>query len=431
MRNAHKAIFFLKSFATGVLTPVLALMLLAHGATFATLSLLLGAYSLTVVVAEFPSGLFADLYGRKKTFLLSGALSLLSYAVLLFSHSFAAVLCAIVANGLGRAFSSGSLDALVIDQAVETDAGSLAKVTGQLNMLESAGLAVGAIAGGLLAGVGTGYAGNLIANLCIYPALMLLTALCVREQPRARQERSDSGSNGLRQFARQARESLGFVAQRGVVRMLFLLAFVTGFALLSVETYWQPAFTATADASWGLGIVSCMGFVAVIGGSKCAQRLLLRWPRHEEAVLLALKALVGVGLISLFFAFHPVLFVSVYVIAYFFLGNGSVAESTLLNRAAPSDGRAGILSLFSLVLQIGGLFASLCGFFVSAWVGYRYLWLVAGAGLIMAAGVCFIARGAARARPGPAAEDRAAGPSCPQNNPAGDKPRAIFPASRR
>ncbi len=430
MRNTYKAIFFLKSFATGVLTPVLALMLLAHGATFATLSLLLGVYSLTVIVAEFPSGLFADLYGRKKTFLLSVALSLISCALLLFSHSFAGVLCAIVANGLGRAFSSGSLDALAIDEAVESDAGSLAKVTGQLNMLESAGLAVGAIAGGLLAGVGTGYAGNLIANLCIYPVLMLLTALCVRERPRARKE-SGVANNPMRQFVRQARESFGFLAQRGAVRMLFLLAFVTGFALLSVETYWQPAFTAMADASWGLGAVSCIGFAAVILGSKCAQRLLLRWPHHGEAVLLALKALFGVGLIALFFASHPLLFAVVYMIAYFFLGNGSVAESTLLNCAAPSDGRAGILSLFSLVLQIGGLFASLCGFFVSEWVGYRYLWLIAGTGLITTAGVCFIARGAARVRPGPAAEGRAAGPSCPQNNPAGDRPRAIFPASRR
>ena len=58
MRSASQAAIFLKNLAVGILAPVLVLGLLAHGATISTVSLLLGVYSLTVILAEFPSGAF-------------------------------------------------------------------------------------------------------------------------------------------------------------------------------------------------------------------------------------------------------------------------------------------------------------------------------------------------------------------------------------
>ena len=119
-------IVLLRNLALGVMAPVLSLTLLAHGATLGTLSLLMAVYSATVIVAEFPSGVFADLAGRKNAFLLSTALQMLSYGLLLSARSAPVLGLAMVANGLGRAFASGSIDALAIDQAGE---GALARVT--------------------------------------------------------------------------------------------------------------------------------------------------------------------------------------------------------------------------------------------------------------------------------------------------------------
>ena len=71
MRKSLQAILFIKSFGTGIVAPVLMLAMLSHGATVRDLSLLLGAYSFMVIAAEFPTGLFADLYGRKRAFIVS------------------------------------------------------------------------------------------------------------------------------------------------------------------------------------------------------------------------------------------------------------------------------------------------------------------------------------------------------------------------
>ncbi len=380
MRRSFQIIVFLKSFATGVMAPVLTLALLAHGASISTVSLLLGAYSFTVIAAEFPSGVFADLCGRKKAFLLSALLALLCYCLLLVSKTVPFLFVAMVIHGLSRAFSSGSIDALAIDDAV-SNGSALAKVTARLAILESAGLAAGALSGGFLSGLGVLYEGNLMANLAIYVLLSLLTVCCVREQPRVQAEQA----GGFRRFRLHVKESLSFAAQRGMVRMLFVFSFITGFALISIETYWQPALNALSPAPWLLGVVSFAGFFCVIFGSKAIERLLIKRPGGGPALLLGCKALVGICFILLVSQFRAHFFIAIYMLAYLFLGGGSVAESTLLNRAAPASQRASILSLFSFVLQVGALVASLCGYVVSAQTNFRNMWLIAGALLLLGA----------------------------------------------
>ena len=142
MNKPIQIIYFLKFFASGTIVPILSLMLLARGATIETISLIIGLYSVTVIAAEFPSGVFADLYGRKTSFLLSCVLYLISYSMFFFSRSAVILLIGMVVNGLSRAFSSGSIEALMIDHATEQCC-PLERVTARLAILESAGLAGG------------------------------------------------------------------------------------------------------------------------------------------------------------------------------------------------------------------------------------------------------------------------------------------------
>ena len=116
------------------------------------------------------------------------------------------------------------------------------------------------------------------------------------------------------------------------------------------------------------------------------ERLLLKRPEGGTVLLLILKALLGGCLVLLVSQFQVPFFIGVYMLAYLFLGGGSVAENTLLNQAAPASQRASILSLFSFVLQIGGLCASLIGYVVSAQTNFRNMWLIGGALLLIGAG---------------------------------------------
>ncbi len=385
MHKSIALIVLLKNLSTGILASVLSLALLQHGGSIQTISLLLGLYSFTVILTEFPSGVFADLYGRKTSFLLSAALCFFSYCVFLVSQSVGVLCLALVLNGLGRAFASGSIDALAIDQAGEHGQ-SLEWVTSRLAMLESAGLALGALLGGILSGIGSRYLGNIGVNAGIHVLLFFLTALFVHEAPRERQQEAVSGS--LRSFVSQAGGSLAFLKQRGTIRILTVFALLTGFALSSVETYWQPALLSMQPVYWIYGAVSFSGFAFVMGGSWLAERLLRRSAARGVALLLAIKALLGISLLLLFFPKGQFAFIAVYLVIYAFVGSGSVTENTLLNRLVPSSHRAGVLSLASLILQLGGLLAALCGYFVSTYSHFQTMWLIAGAALIVCALIC-------------------------------------------
>ena len=379
MRKAIQGILFLKSVATGILAPVLTLTLLQHGADIRTVSLFIGLYSATIILAEFPSGVFADLCGRKTSFLLSAALYIVSYGVLILSSNAALLVVSIVTNGLGRAFSSGSIDALAIDQSGDHGK-SLEWVTSRLAILESAGLAFGALSGGLLAGLGSRYLGNLSMNAMLYLVLFVLTLCFVREEKR--QYADHAARRGFQAFLHQSKTSLAFLMQPGVVRMLAVFALATGFALNAIETYWQPALNSMQAPYWLFGLVSFGGFGFVIFGSWLSERLLSRFGSRAVLLLLVIKSLFGVGMMLLTLQKSAFYFVAVYFAVYLFIGSGSVAESTLLNQAAPASHRAGILSLSSFVLQIGGLIAALCGYFISSYSKFQNIWLLAGAILL-------------------------------------------------
>ena len=376
MRKNLQAVTLLRSLSTGLISPVLTLMALAHGASILTLSLVNSAYAFTVIAAEFPSGVFADLFGRKRSFVVSSVCVLISYLLFIISHSFTMLLIAMVFHGLGRAFASGSIDALAIDET-STDA-ELVKVTSRLNVLESVGLSVGALAGGLLAGVGSGYMANLLACFTVISIMLLLTIFTIREVPPHQKQGQERPC--LREHLGK---SFGFMKQRGVIRMLIIFSVLSGLGMMAVETYWQPAVNDFNAAPWMLGVINFLGFGMVIVGSKLTEWLLTRKPRSGKGLMLLQKALWGGSLFGLWLSRGKTVFVGNYSLGYLFLGGASVAESTLLNREAPAAQRASILSLFSFLLQIGGLLGSLGSYWVVLQFGFRAIWPIMG-GLVIA-----------------------------------------------
>ena len=381
MRKEYQLLLFMRNLMTGIMAPVLMLLLLSRGADIASLSLVLGAFSLTVIITEFPSGVFADLYGRKNAFLLAMALMMASYGLLLLSQTTALLLPAIILHGLGRAFSSGSIDALALDEA--SDDAALARTSARISILESAGLALGALLGGALAGIGEAYSANLVLCLALSFALLLLSALLVRERRTPRPAAASKGRGALGQITLQMRDGLRFMIRRGTVRMLFLLGMFTGVVLFAVETYWQPALMAMNAPPWLLGVVTSAGFAAVMAGAKLSERLLVRKPNTVIGLMLLQKALLGAALLLLALLTRLEWFTAIYLLLYCTLGGAGVAESILLNRAAPPAQRAGILSLFSFVTQVGGLLASLLGFVITRQAGFQWVWIVNGIMMIL------------------------------------------------
>ena len=113
-------------------------------------------------------------------------------------------------------------------------------------------------------------------------------------------------------------------------------------------------------------------------GSWLSERLLRRNKTAGVGLLLLLKAPLGIILILFSFTSSQFSIIGIYLVLYLLIGGSGVVENTLLNQLAPARQRASILSLFSLVLQIGGVIASVIGFLISTYARFQNMWLLAG-----------------------------------------------------
>lgn len=377
---SHAAVFLLLNASVGLETPVLALMLLARGATLGTLPLVMGVTLVVTAVCEVPSGIAADAWGRRRLFFMAMILQIAAHLVLLLPASIAVVAVSSALRGLALAARTGTLEAIEIDRAVERHADATERCTaldtlnGRLALLESAGCGIGALAGGLLASLDARYV-LLIWCVVLVSACALAGALLLYPS-------DERGRTATHHSARQVLADMrGLLAAPGDIRLVLVLSASAGVIMLTVETYWQLSFQqlAGSGSEWMLGPVNCVGMVAAAAGSAAAMRagsafsqalghggrcrLYLLLHAAAALCLLALGAAPGIG---------P--FVVGYALYYVCIAARSVIEQTVLHNAVPSQERASMASIQSLSLRGGGALASAAGAGVVAACGVPGTW---------------------------------------------------------
>ena len=373
MKRIVQFLIFLNHFSVGLLAPVLNLMLLDRGASYQTLPLLYMVMASVILLFEIPSGICADLIGRKRVFILSGLFNTISFILLfLAKDSIILLFLSIALYGIGRAFASGSIDALIIDQAVvENGNKGLPRITARLSILEAVGLSLGSICGGFLANLGEGYSINLIIRTVSIILVMGLVQLFVDEVPHADENRKP--------FREHIREGIKVVLSSKAFAIAISGGFTVGLALSSVETYWQPAFiqvSGSEESNWMLGIIMFLGFAAVSGGNFLAQRVLGGQSKTNFRIHILSRGLLGASLVLFALQTSKAGYILLYTILYLSLGLGNIAELTIINSLTPSNIRASILSLYSFVIQIGLIASSLISSLTVRWIGFTGVWII-------------------------------------------------------
>ncbi|MEX1308201.1 MAG: MFS transporter [Eubacteriales bacterium] len=370
MKLKYKILLFLTSFSLGLILPVQSLLLMAHGCTLQTLGLALGAYAVAVIAAEVPTGVFADLYGRKAAFLTAILLSAASGVVLLVSSSFPAAMAALMLMGLGVAFASGSADALIIEKVqAQTKSKSLHQTVSTLRILEAAGLMVGAICGGFLPKT-SGYSLHIGLRLAL-TAIVFLLALFVLSEPKKTTQHAPSVKSHLIAM-RQILQT-----KNGIKTILFCIA-AFGFMQFMLETYWQPQLTDLADAGAQalLGVLSAASFGMTAVGSFVVSRIQSKKTAVYWAGYLLLALIMSAFVILLSCQTTPGGFAVVYLAIYLALGMVTVFEQTLIHSKISDSVRASMLSLTSFTARGGGVISSLVGASLIVRIDIASLWRI-------------------------------------------------------
>jgi DHA1 family quinolone resistance protein-like MFS transporter len=373
----------------------------ARGLDLFQVGLLMGIYSLTIVLLEVPTGGLADAIGRKPVAVLAYSFMTLSSIVFLFAFSFPVILAAFILSGVGRALSSGALDAWFVDelQAADPEAAlqpALAKA-GTFTLLA---LGIGALLGSLLprffshlpadgTAVLTPFSIPIVFSIAIKIVLLALTFLLVKEDRHP--SRASDWKTGFREVPGMVRTGLSLSRGNPTILLLLGATLASGLAVISLESFWQPKFAHLL----GGGVSNSFLFGIVLGGSFLVGMLgnLLSTPLsrllNERYGLVGaiFQGIWGLAIILLALQTTPLLAAGFFWLAYMSMGVINSPHNTLLNREIPAEQRSSMLSIASLVGYVGAMIGGAGLGYVAEHASISTAWIIGGMVLVVSLGL--------------------------------------------
>ncbi|MEV4516475.1 MFS transporter [Dactylosporangium sp. NPDC049525] len=310
-----------------------------------------------MVLFEVPTGIVADLWGRRVSFLLGTvtlAVTTGLYVWLWQLHApfwpWAAVSLLL---GLGFTFFSGAVEAWLVDALAATgDDGPLEAVFARGQVIGGVAMLTGSVAGGYLAQL-TNLGVPFLVRAGVYALMFVLAAVLMRDLGFT----PDRSLPPLARMRRIAADSVQYGWRVRQVRLLMLAAPFTGGVGVYVFYALQPHLLNLYhdERAYGIaGIAAAAVAGAQIAGGLVAERIARLFP-HRLTAYLALEttgvlALVGLGLAGQFWT------ALVLIVLWALLGSaGMPLRQAYVNGLIPSQQRATILSFDSLMASTGGV----------------------------------------------------------------------------
>ncbi|MGL1920658.1 MAG: MFS transporter [Hyphomicrobiales bacterium] len=399
----HVRIFQIHQFfawgALGIGMSIMVLLLQDRGFNLFDIALATAAFSAATLLLELPLGGLADGIGRKPVFMMSIFAEILSLVVLLLFYSFSAAIIAHILYGIGRALMSGTLDAWFIETF-----NKLAPRFGTVPILAKAqfaaatGLGVGAVSGGLLVdflgptlmtyGFGK-FDVALISNLLVLVFVAGYTVFFIQEDRRALNKQAIM--SGFENVPLIVRDSFHYASRHHVISILLLSIGLASAALFALEIFWVPYAKPLIDSQYAvsfIGIIAAVYFFSMAIGATFAEPIVNFFKGHNAKALAFIIILSGTLYIALAFTTDIYIFVAMLFILNAVLGAQGAPEQSLFHDYVPNEKRSTLLSLQSVLRQLGGLVGMLGLGFVAEKYSISTAWQLGGtltiiAGLIL------------------------------------------------
>lgn len=396
-------LFGLYNLSWSFIGPMYALFLLSRGLDLFQIGVVPAVYWIVSFVFEVPTGAFADLAGRKTSFLLSCVIRMIAFGLYAYADGFRDFVVAEFIDALGSTLANGALDAWAVDGIRgDGDARPTDRFFARAQMIARPAIIAGGLAGGYLAE--RDLALPWLAAATTFGTTGLIAVAYMREvPPGATTTRTQPSLIGT------IAAGLNVVRDAPVLLLLCGLTFAITFATMPVQMFWQPRMQAlTGQGAWLMGWIWALINLASISGSA----LLLRWlrPYGRESLLGGIVLWRGVMLAIAGFAtaFGPALAGLLLMEVGF--GASEPLMQGWINEHIPSAQRATVLSVRAMCFTLGGGLGLICLGWIAREFGISAAWLLSAAALaVTAPGFVILGgrvrRGAAEGGLAPAAAD--------------------------
>ena len=369
----------------------------SRGLDLFQIGIVMGLYSLTIVLLEVPTGGLADSIGRKRVAILAYSFTLISGLVLLGAFTFPIFLFGFMLNGVGRALSSGALDAWFVDALKATDPDfdlqpAFAKV-GTYSLLS---LGVGTLGGSFipvlfknLPADGTTIFTPLSMPIAISGTVFIFLLLAVTFL--IKEERKSTNKNtwleDLRKIPDMIKTAATLTRQNNIVLLLLGVTSASGLVLTSLETFWQPHFANLFGGSEGntvwFGVIMGGNFLVGMLGNMIVTPISKALGKRYGLVAAIFHGFRGIILIGLALQSNLPIAVLLFWLVYLNMGIVNSPHSTLLNEQIPSEQRSSMLSIESLASYLGSAVGGILLGYIAKQYSISTAWLIAGGTLVL------------------------------------------------
>lgn len=322
--------------------PVLALFYIASKVSLDQFTIIMSVFALSTLLLEIPTGIVADLLGKKKTLILARVCYIIEIAIIAFFNGFWPFLIAKVISGFGVSLSSGTGSALLYDSLKKMKRqDEHKKIRGNVLFVSYASMAVVFIVGAYLFTLN-----NKLPAYASLPVVSLgLVLTFFMKEPY-----SSGKKFNVRNYLRHLKKSVVEFWHNRYLKYLAFLTFFVGSAISMMYSFSSAYYKEILIPVSLIGVVAFAGSMISAYTSKRAHKFEERLGEKKSLVIIQFVVLAAVILMSLI--------LPIYGIAFMFLislvdGFYSVLIGDYTNRHIKSSNRATMLSINSMFSDIG------------------------------------------------------------------------------
>lgn len=373
-------ILFVGRFGFSFFFATYTLFLMSRGLNLFQANLVNLCFYVTLFICEIPTGAFADVFGRKLSYVFSCFIfsaSLFMYAV---SNSFWDCVLAECVGAFGATFATGAFQAWLVDHLKHQGfSGSFDRIFAlEEQVVGSAGI-FGAFIGATLANRNIS-----LPWVCAGISMLaagIMAATFMKEEYFVRQK--FSFVDGLSSMGSAVQASWRYGLKNKVVRFILLAGTMQSFAVMAANMQWQPLFAKFLSTKTGLGLVFDGIAISTMIGAAASPWFLGKLKNEKRAILFS-QIIIGAGMLLTVSLGKFSFAISAFLLHEIGRGLFKPLKSAYLNKNIPSKERATLLSFEALAHHVGGAIGLLLSGFVAEYVSIKAAWILSGGVLIIA-----------------------------------------------
>ena len=372
----YYTVWGLYSFAGGFLFGVYPIFLRSRGLSQFQINSVLATYFLVLFLTDVPTGAFADLLGRRRSYVLGASLRVCAFLLYFVAHHYYVFLIAESIDGIGTTFGNGAIDAWGVDALDQAGYDGLKdRLFSRISQLTTIGFMGSAMIGAYVADVNVAWPWLLGAGGYIIAGTMG-AFLMHDEPPRATTVR-------MAAIPRQVAANVGDGIRAGLgahtVLMLSIANAITFAAWAPYWISWPIMFNESLGVGvWVIGWIYCGLSAARLIGAEVSARLVVDESQRAARVSMMVIAASAMLFLAGLFGGRPAVSLAMLFIMNLFTGAMMPLVQSWFNEQIESGNRATLLSFNSTFQTMGGAAGLLLAGRIADTAGIPFEWQIAG-----------------------------------------------------